>query len=297
MRINLLKKRSGSFLAFMKAEIETASIKESTKQDHRALYNKLKKYRGTLQFSDLNYAFICEFEAAMKAQGIHTNTVNKYFRTFKKYIRLAIVKDLIKHEQNPFLKYRSRSVKTKKVFMNAEELRKLEDLEVKKGTKAEKIRDMFLFASYCGLRFSDVIRLTNNHIKEGSAGLYAEITMQKTSVKDESELYLPLSRLHNGKAIQILDKYKDNSTEPIFSGISNAYANIVLKQLAKRAGIQKNVTFHVSRRTCATYLLNKGMSLKAVQHILGHSNISTTELYAKMNRTTIVRELESVDFD
>ena len=70
--------------------------------------------------------------------------------------------------------------------------------------------------------------------------------------------------------------------DPIFSKLRNQTANKVLKQWVKDAGIKKHVTFHVSRHSNATNLLTLGADIYTVSKLLGHKDVRTTEIYAKI---------------
>lgn len=140
------------------------------------------------------------------------------------------------------------------------------------------IKEAFLFCCFCGLRFSDVNKLTWGEIKTGADGLMQlETRMKKTG----KELYLPLSE----NALRWLpERGTASDKDRVFSNLPDqaCHANCPLKTLTKRAGISKHVTFHVARHTFATLILTFGADLYTVSKLLGHTKVQTTQIYAKV---------------
>jgi site-specific recombinase XerD len=97
--------------------------------------------------------------------------------------------------------------------------------------------------------------------------------------------------LFEGKGFDILQKYQNN-VNAFFALQSNSKTNKVLGYISQLAGIEKHLSFHVARHTNATLLLYKGVSITTVQKLLGHRNISTTQIYSEVLNRTIIRDLE-----
>ena len=93
-------------------------------------------------------------------------------------------------------------------------------------------------------------------------------------------------------AEKILNKYERNNNQFIFHKISNQKVNLNLKKIVKLADIEKNITFHMARHTFATTItLNNNVSIETVSKMLGHSNIKTTQIYAKVLKSKISYEM------
>ncbi|MEE0968980.1 MAG: site-specific integrase [Clostridia bacterium] len=140
----------------------------------------------------------------------------------------------------------------------------------------ERVRRMFLFSCFTGLRSVDIFNLTWNNIVKVEDGVYqVEVVQQKTKqlvvvpITENALMWLPERR-----------KRKDH--ENVFDSPCKVCAYKVLKQWAETAGIKKNVTFHVGRHTYATLLLYYGADLYTVSKLLGHTDIKTTQIYAKV---------------
>lgn len=159
-----------------------------------------------------------------------------------------------------------------RAFLTIEELKRLEATP----TASEGTRMAYLFMCYCGLRISDVKALRWADVDTQGEQWTISIRQQKT----QAPLYLPLS----DKAREYLPTQNDAApTDPVFAGLPTEPAmNRALKAWAKRAGIEKELTLHTARHTYATTLLTKGADLYTVSKLLGHSNVATTQIYAKI---------------
>ena len=154
------------------------------------------------------------------------------------------------------------------------------------------LRWMFIFASYVGgVRISDVLKLRLSQYD----GVHIHLTIHKT--KNQLSIKIP------NKAKEIIEMYisKDskpsdfifpclpaeidlNSPEELHTAISrcSAYINKNLKFIAEKAGIDKKLSFHISRHTWATRALRKGISIDKVSKLMGHAQLRETQIYAKI---------------
>ena len=134
------------------------------------------------------------------------------------------------------------------------------------------IKDAFLFSALTGLRFSDIKRITANHIETENGKMRLKIETQKTKKY--------ISFVLSPESTEIL---KSRLTDGIIFDLpTEVYTNKLLKRLSEKTCINKHLTFHSARHTFATLLLTKGADLYTVSTLLGHSNISTTQVYAKI---------------
>lgn len=159
-----------------------------------------------------------------------------------------------------------------RAYLTIEELKTLEATP----TASDGTRRAYLFMCYCGLRISDVLRLRWADIDTQGEPWTIAIRQQKT----QTPLYLPLS----DKAREFLPQQGEAAPSgSVFASLPTEPAmNRTLKLWAKRAGIEKNVTLHTARHTYATTLLTKGADLYTVSKLLGHSEVATTQIYAKI---------------
>lgn len=163
----------------------------------------------------------------------------------------------------PQLRYRQRS------YLTLEEVRRLAETPC----RVDGLKHAFLFACFCGLRYSDIRALTWKSIRDmGDGRLQIEIIQQKT----QEAVYLPLSE----NAVAQLPA-RGNAEDAVFK-LPRGHTGEAVAAWAAAAGIEKHVTFHVARHTCATLLLTFGADLYTVSKLLGHTNVKTTQVYAKI---------------
>ena len=155
--------------------------------------------------------------------------------------------------------------------MTIEELKRLIGTEC----KYEIMKQAFLFSCLCGLRVSDIRKLKWNDLQKSGERIRIEIKMQKT----KEPLYLPIS----DEALKWLPQQNEaKGDDLIFPLTHEGTINKILQKWSKDAGIIKHISFHVARHTHATMMLTLGADLYTVSKLLGHKNIATTQIYAKI---------------
>lgn len=282
-----------SFIAFIKQEITSHEMKASTRKNHESTINLLRRFRPGICFKDINYQFVCDFEAYMESLAYHKNTIAKHMKQLKQHINTAINKDLINLKQYPFRQYKIKTQVPNRNHLTPDELKRIENYPSRSYIGKSRCRDMFLFSCYTGLRFSDITRLQkdNFHLIDGKWWLIFK------SLKTGVTIKLPIYMLFDGKPIEIFKKYcKRNFKSSLFglSTTSNSATNKQLKQLAQKVKVYKHISFHCARHTCATILLYNGVQLTTVQKLLGHQSIRTTEVYSDIMDMTVIRDLQKI---
>ena len=275
-----------TFPVFAKEYVTHSDRRESTKENLYTTITVLQEFRPGLDFKDITYTFLKDFEVYLREKGNGVNTVAKHLRQLRTLVNEAINQGYIHADAYPFRKYKIKQEKGRHEFLTPDELRKLENLEIN-DRKLRHVLDAFLFCCYVGLRFSDFCQLTPaNFIKvNGKRWLHFK------SIKTGIELRLPLHLLFEGKALAILDKY--NIAEFASLG-SNSEVNKCLAQITMIARIKKHVTYHTARHTCATLLIHQGVPITTVQKLLGHTSVKTTEIYSEILSSTILRDLKAI---
>lgn len=275
-----------TFPVFAKDYVMNSDRKDSTKENLLTTITVLQEFRPGLDFEDITYTFLKDFEAYLREKGNGVNTVAKHLRQLRTLVNEAINQGYIHADAYPFRKFKIKQERGRHEFLTPDELRKLENLEVSDG-KLRHVLDAFLFCCYVGLRFSDFCQLTpSNFIKiNGKKWLHFK------SIKTGVEIRLPLHLLFEGKALVILDRYDISD----FANLgSNSETNKALAELAVLARIRKHITYHTARHTCATLLIHQGVPITTVQKLLGHTSVKTTEIYSEILSNTIVRDLKAV---
>lgn len=205
-----------------------------------------------------------------RSKGLAENTRYKYFTILKTVINSAVRSGVM--PRNPF-DIVDNSLKPKQEGSKREFLT-LEELQILMATKpTDHTRKTFLFGCFTGLRHSDIVSLTWEDITDGENGLTIRKRQQKTDVFVE----IPLSKA----AISLLPERAGNGL--VFGDkFTQVHRNKIIRKWVESVGINKHITFHCSRHTFATLLITKGADLYVVSKLLGHTNIETTQIYAKV---------------
>ena len=281
-----------SFTEFMHREIAHSNLKESTLKNHLSTLQVLSSYKREVTFDDLTFNFLCDFEYYLLMHKYHRNTIAKHMKHLKRYVNLAINKDLFELQRYPFRKYKIKYMESKRGHLTPEELDQLESISQRLRSTLRRALDMFLFSCYTGLRFSDIVSIT----RENFHMIDDKLWLIYSSVKTDVSVRLPLFLLFDGKARIIYEQYIRNNKKTLFNVplSSNSNINKQLKRICIVAGIDKKVSFHTARHTNATLLLYNGANITTVQKLLGHKSVRTTEIYSNIMDMTVVRDLENI---
>lgn len=275
-----------TFPVFAKEYVTHSDRRESTKENLYTTITVLQEFRPGLDFKDITYTFLKDFEVYLREKGNGVNTVAKHLRQLRTLVNEAINQGYIHADAYPFRKFKIKQEKGRHEFLTPDELKKLENLDIS-DKKLRHVLDAFLFCCYVGLRYSDFCQLSPaNFIKvNGKKWLHFK------SIKTGIELRLPLHLLFEGKALAILDRY---DIAEFASLGSNSEVNKCLAQITMMARIKKHVTYHTARHTCATLLIHQGVPITTVQRLLGHTSVKTTEIYSEILSSTIVKDLRAI---
>jgi site-specific recombinase XerD len=255
------------------------------------LNDKLKK--KDIPLSELNYRFINDFEYFLRKhqptdhqKPMGNNTIMKHIERLRKMINLAVKMEWI--EKDPFTAHKAKFIKVQRGYLTQEELELIEQKEFS-IERLQQVKDLFVFSCYTGLAYIDAINLKSADIRKGiDGGEWIFTARQKTDVP----VQVPLL----SKASNIIAKYKDHPktklSGTVFPVISNQKLNSYLKEIADLCNISKNLTFHLARHTFATTVtLTNGVPIESVSKMLGHSDIRTTQIYAKVVEIKISEDM------
>ena len=247
----------------------------------------LKLFRGDyIAFRDVDKEFLSEFTdylrqmpkaskyGVLKTGGrLSANSVVSYYGTLRTAINRAYKEGIITVNPTKEFDFASkvRQEPSRREYLTLDELKTLINTEC----RHEIVKRAFLFSCLCGLRVSDIRKLRWCDLQRSGGRVRIEITMQKT----KEPLYLPIS----DEALKWLpERGEANGSDFIFPLTHEGTVNDTLQHWAKVAGITKHISFHVSRHTHATMMLTLGADLYTVSKLLGHKNIATTQIYAKI---------------
>ena len=255
-----------------------------TSQRYILEFIKSKYKTSDVYLENLNYQFIIGFENFLRnyvckksLRKIGNNTTIKHIKRLRKMINMAIALEWL--NKDPFIKFKAKLEKREREFLTQIELEFIEDYE-SKISRLDLVKDLFLFSCYTGIAYVDIMELTNKNILKGIDG---NLWIETTRVKTKTTVRLPLLEVPE----TILSKYKTDiraiAIDKLFPKISNQKLNSYLKEIADLCGIKKNLTFHMARHTFATTVtLTNGVPIESVSKMLGHTKLTTTQIYAKV---------------
>jgi len=238
----------------------------------------------------LTYVFITDYDHFLRTvHNNENNTTVKYISMLRKIIRLAMKQGWL--DKDPFAGYEGKSRQKVKQHLSPEELTILEEKEFKL-LRLNQVKDIFLFSCYTGLAYADVAKLQESHIAQMVDGSkWIHIERQKTQVPSRVPL-LP-------QAQALIEKYANTPERQIHGRIfpvkSNQKMNAYLKEIADICGIEKKLTFHMARHSFATTVtLNNGVPIESVSSMMGHTNIKTTQHYAKILQHKVGEDMKAL---
>ncbi len=258
-------------------------------KERLAAFIKEKKKSNDYPIENIDYKFIQDFDLFLLNQKTYKgaeatlkrNTASKHHSRIRTILIRARKEGLI--DRNPYEEFKLKKSPSNRTYLTQEELDALIKHDLGDNASLKKVRDVFIFSVYTGLRFVDAQQLTMDRIQKTKEGKYMiNIIQEKTG----EVLTLPLLP----PAIKIMEKYNDSSERKVLNRviptISNQKVNTALKIIANNVGITKTLSHHVARHTCATtVLLNNEVPMEVVSKWLGHTSIKTTQIYGKITNS------------
>lgn len=243
--------------------------------------------REDISLKELNLTFINGFEYFLRTEKrCRTNTVWGYMIVLK-YI-VAIARNDGRLPFNPFAGYINSPESVDRGYMTKTEIQTLMDAPIKNAYH-RLVRDMFVFSVFTGLAYSDVKNLTTDNLQTFFDGNLWIITRRKKTNTESNIRLLDVPR-------KIIEKYRGLTRDnKVFPMPSNTTCNKILKEIGRQCGFKTRLSTHVARHTNATtVLLSNGVPIETVSRLLGHTNIKTTQLYAKITAQKISQDMETL---
>jgi site-specific recombinase XerD len=278
----------------MEEMVKIGKVVPKTLMRYKITRNKVEAFmKHQYKISDkplpeLRLVFVTEFEHyLLTIDKLHSNTAYKYIKNLKKIVTISVGLEWI--PSNPFMNFRCSYQSPDREILTQQEL----DFMIYKEFELDRlkeVRDVFIFCCYTGFAYSDVYKFKQNAVMIGLDGNYwLSTNRQKTGTKEKVPL-LPI-------ALDIIERYKDHEYcvehDKLLPVNSNQRYNSYLKELATACGIKKHLTTHIARHTFATTVtLANGVPIETVSAMLGHTNIRTTQIYAKVVESKMSEDME-----
>jgi len=267
------------------------SYAPATLQKFEGIYNQIQQFikkqykQDDVLLENLKLKFILDLEYYLLSEkNMKQISINKTLQRVKKIVRYAIAHELM--EKDPFLLHKAKQVHLDVVFLDNDELSRLEQYPFEKDIHI-LVRDLFVFCCYTGLAYRELSELSSANIVTGFDDKdWIKITRQKTG----KPLMIPLL----DRAKSILDKYAGHEPDKLLPTITNQRLNKVLKEISEILGIKKKLSSHTARKTFAsTVLLYNNVPMEVVSELLGHSSLKITQKhYGKVVNKKLSQQMD-----
>ncbi|MBQ3539508.1 MAG: tyrosine-type recombinase/integrase [Bacteroidaceae bacterium] len=262
-----------SFLDFMHDAIVKEKSAATTKRQKFVALDALRRWGGIVTFADISTKKLREYDAWLREDGTRSDVaVNNYHKRTKMYVRQAYEKGIIEKDYYSMVHFPRGKCKERNPLSEAE-LMKLRTVEL--PSREARVRDLFIFSAYTGLAFCDAQAFDFFTMAEQRGDMfYIDGSRLKTGTKFYTPILPP--------AMEVLKRYNFQLPK-----ISNQKGNEYLRVVKSIAGIRKPLTFHIARHSFATLSLSHDVPIEKVARMLGHTDIKTTQIYAKILKSTI----------
>ena len=273
-----IEKLKGSFTTYITALAEKKNTSSGNYGNWYSMLKHFKEYRPTdVSFQNIDKAFVEGFKEHLdkKAVGkankvLSQNSKYSYFGKFKAALKQAVADGILKTNPASNVPHFKQG-ETQREFLTLEELQKIANADC----ELPQLKKAFLFSALTGLRWSDIEKMKWSEIQHSNEmGHYIRFRQKKTKGAET----LPIS----DQAVELLGDRKEES-DIVIPGLNySAWTNLKLQQWMMNAGISKTITFHCARHTYATLQLTLGTDIYTVSKLLGHKELRTTQIYAKV---------------
>lgn len=289
---------SRPLIDWIREQVPKLNTSSGTMRHYNTLIARLEEYGRLNRWEDLTVENLCEWDAWLHRLPARQSTADRlqkkpvgrvcdgtvwnHHKWLKAMLSRAERFGLI--ARNPYVSLRGqfkRGDKESVEYLTRDEMLRIEAVDVKGDARLEVARDLFVIQMYTGLSFSDLMKFDIKDYNKVS-GRYVRVgTRVKTGVPFVSMLLPPV--------VAILKKY--NWQIPV---VNNADYNRDLKIIGQAAKIDTRLHSHLARHTFATWMLSEGVPIESLSKMLGHTNITQTQRYAKVLAENIMSEFDKI---
>jgi len=255
----------------------------------RALAGFIKKKfnASDLAFGQLNEQFIRDFQDfVLVDKGLAMDTLRHYLALLKKVCKTAYKEGHSEKHHFAHYKLPKQKASTPKA-LSREDFEKIRDLEID-GKRISHIitRDLFLFACYTGTSYADTVSITESNLSTDDNGeQWLKYRRKKNELLARVKL-LP-------EAIALIEKYRDNNRETLFPAQHYRTLRNNMKSLRVMSGMTEDLVYHAGRHSFASLVtLEEGVPIETISRMLGHSNITTTQIYARVTPKKLFEDMD-----
>lgn len=267
-----------------KEELDRGDIVKPTYQrwvrcaDYLEEFFKLNHNTPDIPIKEVTSGILDDFQHFLRMKkNCANNAAVRYLRCVKNVMQYALAHRWITHD--PFLGKKYQRTYKEREFLTETELKSIMALNLQEIPRLDVVRDTFLFCCFTGLAFCDVKALKQTDIQQDDSN---NTWIRKARAKTGEMCIIPMLEIPR----QLIEKYAKHPTVTetgvVLPVITNQKMNAYLKEIADLAKIRKLLTTHVARHTFASMSLSNNVSIEVISKMLGHSDIKTTQIYAKM---------------
>lgn len=267
-------KNSVNFLQYMEQSIKQENIRKGTRKHKICTLEAIRRFGQIKTTKDLTRENLVAFDQWLRDGTRSDVAINNYHKNIRIYTKRLATENVINIDPYDLVKFKRGKCKEREPLSEAE-LKKLRTIKLE--GKLDKVRDLFVFAAYTGLAYCDVQSFSFDTMTELQGTLYY---IDGSRLKTGSKFFTPILK----PAMEVLKKYDFKLPR-----ISNQKANDYLHLIQAAMKLNKNLTFHIARHSFATLALAHDVPIENVARMLGHQNIRTTQIYAKVLKSTIER--------
>lgn len=253
-------------------------------------FMELTQNTKDIPIKEVSRGFIQDFEHFLRmTKQTANNTTVRYLRYLKNVMQYAMAHKWV--SEDPFVGKRFKRTVAEREFLTEPELQAMMNVDLHEFPRLETVRDTFVFCCFTGLAFIDISSLKRSDIYVDADG---NKWIRKHREKTGELSTIPLLEIPQ----KIMEKYADHpkvvADDVVIPVFSNQRTNSYLKEIASLAKIKKHLTSHIARHTFATMSLANHVPIESISKMLGHVDIKTTQIYAKMQDHTIYEDMEKM---
>ena len=260
--------------------------KHTISRTHVADFIKYYYKRNDIGMNELTGDFLDQFCIYLRNEvGVQQSTIRLYCTPLRSIVTHAHKNGLI--PRDPFANCYVSGGNKEREFLTEEEVQTLMSHRFDDPAMTV-VRDLFVFGCLTGISFIDIKNLTTDNLVTINGSLWISSVRQKTKIPFRVKLM--------ESACKIIDRYEPfRRGNRLFNFYRNGWTNVLLKQIAAECGINKNLTFHMSRHSYAVMAISNGMPIESVSKVLGHTKITTTQHYAKITTEKLDKDFSMLE--
>ena len=261
--------------------------KQRTSETYRCTLKSFMQFRKDkdVLLADIDSDLMLMYEAYLHNRGLTKNSTSFYMRILRAVYNRAVEKDLTIN-RNPFKHVYTGIDKTIKRAIPLKAIKQIKNLDLSLQPSLDFARDMFLFGCYTGVSYADVISITDENLyTDDNGALWLKYRRKKNEHRASVKL-LP-------EAIALIEKYHSEDRDTLFPLLRWPNLRRHMKALAALAGIKDDLCYHQARHSFASLItLEAGVPIETISRMLGHSDISTTQVYARVSPKKLFEDMD-----